>query len=56
MISMWNDTRLAWNPEDHDGLSSLRIDAHHVWVPDVTVYNTAENTESMYVDWKSVPK
>lgn len=52
---LWIDNRLAWNPEDHDGINKLQVPADQIWIPDITLLNAAEATESTYIDWKSSP-
>jgi len=38
----WNDPRLAWDPQEFGGLSSIRINSKHIWVPDITCYNAVD--------------
>ncbi|XP_077985756.1 neuronal acetylcholine receptor subunit alpha-3-like [Glandiceps talaboti] len=38
----WNDYRLRWNPDDHDGIDKLSIPISMLWKPDITLYNTAD--------------
>ena len=35
---MWNDTRLAWNPEDFGGLDAIRINAKNVRILELRQY------------------
>jgi nicotinic acetylcholine receptor len=42
----WNDGRLAWD-KDERGVSVLRIPADKVWLPDVTLYNSANQNDRM---------
>ena len=39
ITALWSDYRLAWNPEDYNGLNESRIPAHTVWRPDIVLYN-----------------
>jgi len=39
---LWKDSRLSWNPVDYDGLTTLRIPARQVWIPDMKLYNTLD--------------
>ena len=55
IVSAWNDTRLTWSPEDHDGLAEMRVPASQIWIPDITVLNAAEPTTSMYPTWNPDP-
>ncbi|XP_043856584.1 acetylcholine receptor subunit beta isoform X3 [Dromiciops gliroides] len=36
---VWTDYRLSWNPEEHEGIDSLRIASDSVWLPDVVLMN-----------------
>jgi hypothetical protein len=36
----WKDPRLAWNPEDYDGISVIRLPARMVWIPDIRLYTS----------------
>jgi len=37
--STWTDSRLAWKPEEHGGIDRLNVHHHHIWLPDMTLYN-----------------
>ena len=37
---MWTDPRLAWTPEEFGGMETIQINAKHIWIPDITTYNT----------------
>ena len=37
---IWNDSRLAWNPADYDGVEMLHVPADMVWKPDLMLYNS----------------
>lgn len=52
---LWTDSRLAWNPEDYDGITKLQVPADQIWIPDITLLNAAEATESTYINWKTSP-
>ncbi|XP_022094794.1 neuronal acetylcholine receptor subunit alpha-10-like [Acanthaster planci] len=43
----WKDIWLQWNPKEYGGLEELRVPAFDVWLPDTTLYNTAD-TNSAY--------
>merc|ERR550525_538504 len=36
---IWTDFRLAWNPDDHDGIEVFRINPGDLWKPDISLYN-----------------
>nr|XP_006811690.1 PREDICTED: acetylcholine receptor subunit alpha-like 1-like [Saccoglossus kowalevskii] len=39
---LWNDYRLAWNPDDYDGLGILRVPSQMIWLPDIVLFNNAD--------------
>merc|ERR1712183_835999 len=39
---VWNDYRLQWNEDDYGGVSVIRVDPSHIWLPDVELYNAAD--------------
>jgi hypothetical protein len=39
---MWNDFNLVWDPEQFDGIKSIRIPAKFIWKPDIALYNGLE--------------
>ncbi|KAJ8267805.1 hypothetical protein COCON_G00129770 [Conger conger] len=38
----WQDYRLAWVPEEFDGMLKVRLPSKHIWLPDVVLYNNAD--------------
>ncbi len=36
---VWHDMYMVWNPEEYNGVRSVRIGSQHVWLPDVMLYN-----------------
>ena len=40
MLKIWLDSRLAWNPENYDGVKKVRIPARKLWIPDTRHYNS----------------
>jgi nicotinic acetylcholine receptor len=42
----WQDNRLKWNPDEHGGITQMRIPAKMLWTPDVKLY-TAKNEEEV---------
>jgi hypothetical protein len=41
----WTDYRLQWNPDDFDGLKSIRVRLQDIWTPDIKLYNSNEYPE-----------
>uniref|UniRef100_A0AAY4AJS3 Neuronal acetylcholine receptor subunit alpha-7 n=1 Tax=Denticeps clupeoides TaxID=299321 RepID=A0AAY4AJS3_9TELE len=38
----WVDVYLTWNPENYPGVQNLRFPSNQVWVPDILLYNSAD--------------
>ncbi|KAJ8000574.1 hypothetical protein DPEC_G00181800 [Dallia pectoralis] len=38
----WTDTYLSWNTDDYPGVQNLRFPSDHIWVPDILLYNSAD--------------
>ena len=39
LMQSWVDDRLAWNPDDWDGIQQLGLPAEEIWKPDLSCYN-----------------
>ncbi len=39
---LWMDQSLKWNASQFDGVSSILVDYHKAWRPDLAIYNTAD--------------
>uniref|UniRef100_A0AC35TR79 Neur_chan_LBD domain-containing protein n=1 Tax=Rhabditophanes sp. KR3021 TaxID=114890 RepID=A0AC35TR79_9BILA len=39
----WKDELLVWKPEDHGGITSIRLPSSHIWLPDILLYNRADD-------------
>ncbi|XP_055352203.1 acetylcholine receptor subunit alpha-type acr-16-like [Paramacrobiotus metropolitanus] len=37
----WRDSRLTWDPLQHHNISVVHLPADRVWLPDITLYNSA---------------
>ena len=35
----WNDFKLAWKPEDYNGVETLSIPSQQIWLPDIVLFN-----------------
>jgi len=42
----WTDGRLTWDPASYDGIDSIRIPASKLWLPDITLYNDANDPKA----------
>ncbi|CAJ0928755.1 unnamed protein product, partial [Mesorhabditis belari] len=38
----WRDYQLTWNPDDYDGITSLRVQPEKIWLPDIVLFNNAD--------------
>ncbi|KAL4641744.1 neuronal acetylcholine receptor subunit alpha-7-like, partial [Arapaima gigas] len=38
----WTDVYLTWNPDHYPGVQNLRFPSSQVWVPDILLYNSAD--------------
>ncbi|KAJ8382639.1 hypothetical protein SKAU_G00034170 [Synaphobranchus kaupii] len=38
----WTDVYLSWNPDSYPGVQTLRFPSNQVWVPDILLYNSAD--------------
>ncbi|CAF1348277.1 unnamed protein product [Rotaria magnacalcarata] len=43
----WFDPKLIWNPSDWDNVSLLHIKYDKIWLPDIVLYNNADNLASL---------
>ncbi|XP_053405864.1 neuronal acetylcholine receptor subunit alpha-7-like [Mercenaria mercenaria] len=39
----WKDERIGWNISDYNGLEVVRLPAKHLWLPDIVLYNNADD-------------
>ncbi|ESO84741.1 hypothetical protein LOTGIDRAFT_131697, partial [Lottia gigantea] len=40
---VWKDILLTWNPKEHDNITSIRVPADYIWLPDILLYNFADD-------------
>ncbi|MFH4976710.1 hypothetical protein AB6A40_003419 [Gnathostoma spinigerum] len=45
----WNDELLRWNPDDFNGIRSIRIPCDLIWLPDIVLYNNADDYTTGYM-------
>ncbi|CAI9719255.1 neuronal acetylcholine receptor subunit alpha-10-like isoform X1 [Octopus vulgaris] len=50
----WNDERLRWKPEDYNGLEKVRIPCEKIWLPDIVLYNSADDFTTGYMQSKAM--
>ncbi|XP_041850636.1 neuronal acetylcholine receptor subunit alpha-5 [Melanotaenia boesemani] len=42
MKQEWIDMKLRWNPEDYQGITTIRIPSDRIWIPDVVLYDNSD--------------
>ncbi|NP_001297421.1 neuronal acetylcholine receptor subunit alpha-10-like precursor [Aplysia californica] len=50
----WIDERLTWDPKDYNNLKILRIPCEKLWLPDIVLYNSADDYTSGYMKSKAM--
>ncbi|XP_046574361.1 neuronal acetylcholine receptor subunit alpha-10-like isoform X1 [Haliotis rubra] len=50
----WQDERLVWDPKDFNGLQILRIPCEKIWLPDIVLYNSADDFTTGYMKSKAM--
>ncbi|CAN8028949.1 unnamed protein product [Ixodes persulcatus] len=43
ILQEWLDEYLVWNPSDYGNLTKLRIPCDKIWLPDIVLYNNADD-------------
>ncbi|VDN01622.1 unnamed protein product [Thelazia callipaeda] len=49
LIQEWKDELLVWDPEQFDGIKSIRVPCNLIWLPDIVLYNNADDYTNNYV-------
>ncbi|XP_060561668.1 neuronal acetylcholine receptor subunit alpha-10-like isoform X2 [Ruditapes philippinarum] len=42
----WKDESLNWNPDHYNGLEEIYVPSDTIWLPDVMLYNSADDSKS----------
>ncbi|CAF0997049.1 unnamed protein product [Rotaria sordida] len=50
----WFDQRLVWNASEFNGLSTLRLPCSKIWLPDIVLYNSADDYTQGYYQSKAM--
>ncbi|CAF3368314.1 unnamed protein product [Rotaria socialis] len=50
----WYDERLIWNASDFNGLTTLRLPCSKIWLPDIVLYNSADDYTQGYYQSKAM--
>ncbi|XP_064609290.1 neuronal acetylcholine receptor subunit beta-3-like [Liolophura sinensis] len=45
----WMDERISWKPDNFSGLRVMRIPAKKLWLPDIVLYNNADDYTTGYM-------
>ncbi|XP_055352207.1 acetylcholine receptor subunit alpha-like [Paramacrobiotus metropolitanus] len=46
----WKNSRLTWEPQQHNNITLVQLPVEHVWLPDITLYNRASASASSSCD------
>ncbi|KAK3097031.1 hypothetical protein FSP39_005744, partial [Pinctada imbricata] len=46
----WKDEKLVWDPQEYNNLTVLRIPCKNIWLPDIVLYNSAEDYTNGYME------
>ena len=49
LLKEWTDDFFKWNPGDFGGLKKIRIPCRHIWLPDIVLYNSADDYTQGYM-------
>ncbi|KAI8777132.1 acetylcholine receptor subunit alpha-L1, partial [Biomphalaria glabrata] len=50
----WTDERLTWDPKGYNNLKILRIPCEKLWLPDIVLYNSADDYTTGYMNSKAM--
>ncbi|XP_013393012.1 neuronal acetylcholine receptor subunit non-alpha-2 isoform X2 [Lingula anatina] len=50
----WVDERLKWNPADYNNLVVMRMPCEKIWLPDIVLYNSADDYTAGYMQSKAM--
>ncbi|RUS75096.1 hypothetical protein EGW08_017150 [Elysia chlorotica] len=50
----WEDERLTWDPQDYNNLYILRLPCELLWLPDIVLYNSADDFTTGYMKSKAM--
>ncbi|XP_043241153.1 neuronal acetylcholine receptor subunit alpha-10-like [Amphibalanus amphitrite] len=50
----WEDELLTWDPRQFGGLSELRVPCHRIWLPDIVLYNNADDYTRGYMQSRAM--
>ncbi|XP_076061263.1 neuronal acetylcholine receptor subunit alpha-10-like, partial [Oratosquilla oratoria] len=50
----WMDELLHWDPADYNGLETIRLPCERIWLPDIVLYNNADDYTRGYMNSKAM--
>ncbi|XP_068215647.1 neuronal acetylcholine receptor subunit alpha-10-like [Palaemon carinicauda] len=50
----WIDELLQWDPADYNGLGTIRLPCERIWLPDIVLYNNADDYTRGYMRSKAM--
>ncbi|XP_047485754.1 neuronal acetylcholine receptor subunit alpha-4-like [Penaeus chinensis] len=50
----WVDELLHWDPSDYNGLETIRLPCERIWLPDIVLYNNADDYTRGYMRSKAM--
>ncbi|XP_018016609.2 neuronal acetylcholine receptor subunit alpha-5-like [Hyalella azteca] len=50
----WVDQLLSWDPADYNGLETVRLPCERIWLPDIVLYNNADDYTRGYMNSKAM--
>ncbi|KAL8568804.1 hypothetical protein ACOMHN_000087 [Nucella lapillus] len=50
----WQDERLVWDPRQYNGLKILRVPCEKIWLPDIVLYNSADDYTAGFMKSKAM--
>ncbi|CAG0879450.1 unnamed protein product [Cyprideis torosa] len=50
----WNDYKMAWDPEEYGGVTTLYVPSDSIWLPDIVLYNNADGNYEVTIMTKAI--
>ena len=47
-VWFWNDSQLAWNPDDFDNVTYIHVPREAIWLPDLFVFELQVQLKQAY--------
>lgn len=49
LFQEWTDEFFKWDPNQYGGLKKIRIPCRQIWIPDIVLYNSADDYTQGYM-------